>query len=563
MEPLSREAVVQPPYDSSIVRTKELNVRLKQILAPSLLAILSAALLVQLPIAIAQRTNEYDLFDPIIDVRHILAGNFVDASRVDDAKMQHAMIDAMIDTLDDPHTMYVPASDEPDFDKALRGTYVGIGCEVQILNHYLTIMSPMDDSPALEAGVLAGDVVLEIEGQSTFDLDVQKCIDLLMGEPGTPVTIKVRHTDGKEETLTIVRRQIVTRTVKGLRRDGEKWNYCIDDQQGLAYVRVTQFNESTMGELRDALEQIQKRGLNGLVLDLRDDPGGGLPTAVEMSDLFLSDGKIVTIKPRNGDERSFLASPNGTLPDFPLIVLVNGSSASASEIVSGALQDNGRAKVMGTRSFGKGSVQEVRELDYDRGILKYTTAYYYLPGGRNINRLPDSEVWGVDPDPGMVVPMSDDELRAMYDARRDFEIIRSGNGDMPECVDGAWVRTTLKDEQLARAVEALRARVSTGSWPEATGQDNAAVVAFDTELKRAMDLRGDLLQRLESIEDRIAELHNQAAKAGKAPLLPPDIDLLQGTLTIADKHGNVVGTYRIDDGDLELALDSVQLTPVQ
>jgi carboxyl-terminal processing protease len=311
------------------------------------------------------------------------------------------------------------------------------------------------------------------------------------------------------------------------------------------------------------LDRIQKRGLNGLVMDLRDDPGGGLPAAVEMANLFLREGKIVTIKPRKGEERSFLAGPNGTLPDFPMVVLVNGSSASASEIVSGALQDNGRAKIMGTRTFGKGSVQEVRELDYDRGILKYTTAYYFLPSGRNINRLPDSEVWGVDPDPGMVVPMSDDEIRAMYDARRDFEVIRADNAHIPECVDGEWVRSTLKDEQLARAVEALRRRVSTGNWPEPIEQDNAAVVAFDTELKRAMDFRGDLLERLGAIEDRIAELHKQAAKAGKAPLLPPDIDLLQGTLTIADKHGNVVGTYRIDDGNLELALDSVQLTPVQ
>jgi carboxyl-terminal processing protease len=536
---------------------------MKRIVAPALLVILGGALLVQLPIAIAQRTSQYDLFDPIIDVHHLLESRFVDSARLKDEEMRLAMIDAMITTLDDPHTVYVPPQEEADFDKVLRGTYVGIGCEVEIVNHYLTIVSPMDGSPALEAGVLAGDIVLEIEGQSTLDLDVTQCINRLMGEPGTPVSIKVRHLDGTEEDLSIVRRQIVTRTVKGLRRDGEKWNHCIDDKQGLAYIHVTQFNDSTSDELKLALDGLQQRGLNGLVLDLRDDPGGGLPTAVEMADLFLEQGTIVTIKPRTEEPRSFTATAAGTLPDFPMIVLVNGGSASASEIVAGALKENGRAKVLGTRTFGKGSVQEVRELDYNRGVLKYTTAYYLLPSGRNINRSPDSEVWGVDPDPGMVVPMSDEDLRDMYEARRDFEIIRQGNGPISECVDASWVRTTLKDEQLARAIDALSTRVQTGEWPEVGGEENAAVVALDQELSRAMDLRGDLLQRIATLEDRIAELHELDARAGKAPLLPPDIDLLGGTLTVADKHGNVVGTYRIEDGDLELALGSVKLSPVQ
>jgi carboxyl-terminal processing protease len=414
---------------------------------------------------------------------------------------------------------------------------------------------------------MAGDIVLEIEGQSTFKMPVEESIKKLIGEPGTPVTLKIRHLDGQEQTYTINRQHISTRTVKGLRRQGDHWNYCIDPSLGLAYIHVTQFNETTLEEFTAALDQVVPKGLNGMVLDLRDNPGGGLTTAVQMADLFLEQGDIVTIKPRNGrgEPKTFSAQQPGTLPDFPMIILVNGLSASASEILSGALQANGRAKVLGTRSFGKGSVQEVRDLDYNRGTLKFTTAHYYLKGldgqERNINRSSDSEIWGVDPDPGMVVPVSDEDYINSIRARREYEIIRISNGDQPECVDGSWVRGTMKDEQLARGIEALQARLKTGEWPT-VGESNSGAVAFDLELKRAVDNREALLKQLNKLETRIDELHHLAVGAGRTPLLPPDIDLLQGSLTIRDKQGNVVGTYRIEGGDLESALETVKLEPV-
>lgn len=541
--------------------------RIKRIVAPSLLVVLAGVLLVQLPVAIAERSDDYEWIDPVLDVHHIIQSDFADEGKIDGAKIRLAMIDAMIETLDDPHTVYVPPSDIAEFNKDLRGTYVGIGCEVNTQDDYLVIVSPMDGSPALEAGIMAGDIVLEIEGESTLKMPVEQSIKRLTGAPGTPVTIKVRHLDGKEQTYTIIRKQITTRTVKGLRREGDRWNYCIDDSLGLAYVHVTQFNETTTEEFKAALDQILPKGLNGLVLDLRDNPGGGLTTAVQMADLFLEQGEIVTIKPRagRGESKTFSAQRLGTLPDFPIIVLVNGFSASASEILSGALQANGRAKVLGTRTFGKGSVQEVRDLDYNRGTLKFTTAHYYLKGldgqERNINRSSDSTVWGVDPDPGMVVPMSDVDYVESIRARREYEIIKASNGDQPACVDGTWVRGTMKDEQLALAIEALRTRLKAGEWPT-VGESNAGAVAFDLELKRAVENREILVKQLNKIEDRLDELHHLAADVGRAPLLPPDIDLLQGSLTIRDKQGNVVGTYRIEGGDLESALETVKLEPV-
>jgi carboxyl-terminal processing protease len=538
-------------------------VRIKKVVAPSLLVVLSAALLIQLPLAIADRASGYDVFDPIIDVRHILVDQFVDPEKLNDEEMRVAMIEGMIETLDDPHTMYVPPAEHADFEKELRGTYVGIGCEVNIVNDYLTIVSPMDGSPALEAGIMAGDIVLEIEGHSTLKLPIQECIDKLMGEPGTPVRIKVRHLDGNEQTYDIKRGKIITRTVKGIRRDGENWNYCIDGDLGLAYIRVTQFNNASVEEFRTALDKVQQRGLNGLVLDLRDNPGGELNGAVQMADLFLTEGTVVSIRPRpgRGEPVVFTAQRAGTLPDFPMIVLVNGQSASASEIVAGALQENGRAKVMGARSFGKGSVQEVRELEYNRGTLKFTTAHYHLPSGRNINRAEDSVVWGVDPDPGMVVPVSDDQYIEMFRARRDFEVIRASNGDSAKCVASQWIRDTLKDEQLAKAVETLSACVQTGSWPAVTQQDSG-VVAFDLELSRTLKHRGELIEALDRLEQRIGELNKLSAEAGKTPLLPPDVSVVDGTLTIRDKQGNVVGTYKIQGGDIELALETLDLKPL-
>ncbi|MHC4106593.1 MAG: S41 family peptidase [Planctomycetota bacterium] len=531
---------------------------MKQTAGPVLLVVLFAALMVRLPIAIAERTSAYEWFDPIIDVRRILLDQSI--HRPEEEAMQQAMIQAMIRTLDDPHTIYIPPSAEAEFNKDLRGTYVGIGAEVTIVDDYLTIVTPMDGSPALEAGVAAGDVVLEIEGVSTYQVPITESIDRLVGEPGTEVSIRVRHLDGSEEDLTVTRRQIITPTVKGLRRMGEAWNFCVDADLDLAYLRVTQFNNSTVHDLKAVLDQLREAGLGGLILDLRDNHGGSLGAAVAMADLFIEEGKLVSVTGRDeSEQRSMQASQRDTLPHFPMVVLVNGTSASASEIVAGALQDHERAKVLGTRTYGKGSVQEVRQLPYDRGTLKFTSAHYYLPNGRSIDRKTGSAVWGVDPDPGMVVAISDEAYLEMIRARRDHEVIREEADGLPACAEVEWIRTNLKDEQLAQAVEALAASVSSGAWPKLS-DDDSAQVAFNQALHRAAERRAELLDQILRIEQRIEELQAAAGEIGKEPLLPPEMDLRQGTLVINDKQGQVVGTYRIEGGDLELALATLELT---
>lgn len=532
--------------------------RLKKRVAPVLLIVLFGALLIQLPLAIADRAGAYEWFDPIIDVRRILMDAHVEPP--DEPKMQQAMINAMLETLDDPYTMYVPPASEQAFNKELRGRYVGIGAEVNMVDNYLTIVTAMDDSPALEAGVQAGDIVLEIEGTSTMGLTIDQCIEKLMGEPGTPVRIRVRHLDGAEQELSIIRRQIVQRTVKGIFRDGEDWNYCVDASLGIGYVRISQFSDETMRELGAAFSAIQKRGLNALVLDLRDDPGGELPTAIAVADLFLQSGDIVAIRGRSGPGSSWSAKAEGTLPDFPMVVLVNGNSASASEIVAGALQDNGRAKVLGARTYGKGSVQEVRPLPVGPGTIKVTTAYYYLPSGRNIHRKKDSTVWGVDPDPGYVVAVSDEAHLAMLRARRDFEVIRNGRRTTMTCANLGWVRETLLDEQLARAIEALQARLAGKDWPR-VGEDAAAVTALAQERQRVIAVRSQLREQIAKVDERLRELSELSTTAGEAPLLPPTADLVDSTVTVRDRHGNVVGVFRLGSTDLETALRELRATP--
>ncbi|MDY7107222.1 MAG: S41 family peptidase [Planctomycetota bacterium] len=539
----------------------------KRVIAPALVVALFGALLVQLPLAIAERTSIYEWYNTIQDVRHVLVEDFVRPP--DEEAMQRAMIGAMIETLDDPYTQYVPPDDTDEFNKQLRGTYAGIGAEVNFADGHLVIITPMDDSPALRAGIMAGDVVLEIDGESTFEekpanyrRKLNECVEKLTGEIGTEVDLTVRHLDDTEETITVIRDRIVTRTVRGLRRVGEAWSHCLDGELGLSYIRITQFNDATVDELKAVLDHLQGGGLNGLVLDLRDNPGGGLPTAVTMADLFLEEGAIVSVRPREGEEVTYRAEAEGTLPDFPMIVLVNGQSASASEIVSGALQENDRAKVLGTRTFGKASVQEVRTLPYNEGTLKFTTAHYYLPSGRNLNRTPDSSVaWGVDPDPGFVVPISDEDYLEMFRARREYGVIREPEEPADLCTGADWIREHLLDEQLAAAVEALQSRLRGAAWPE-PGEAEAGQIAFDQELARAMDRRTRLIDQLAALEDRIDTLQQLGEEAGREPLLPPEVDLVDGTITLHDRHGNLVGTYHIDGGAVNLALETLALTPV-
>ena len=345
---------------------------IRQILPPLLLLALVTLLAIELPAAIAGRARNYDWFGPVIDARAMLMSSYVE--NPDEDAMQKAILTALVESLDDPYTIYVPPTHTNEFQKDLSGHYVGIGAHVRGFEGRLKILSPMEGSPALEAGIRSGDLVLQIEDFDTLNQPIQDCIDQLMGEPGSDVEVLVRHSDDEEEQLTITRRAIKAPTTAGLIRRNQAWQHLIDEDRGTAYMRVTQFTQDTVPQMVASLAPLVSADtLNGLILDLRNNPGGALPAAVAMADLFLAEGDIVSIgtdRPERTAERRVYAARRGhPLEDVAVVVLLDESSASASEIVAGALKDNERALIVGERSYGKGSVQEVRPLDGEHGKI--------------------------------------------------------------------------------------------------------------------------------------------------------------------------------------------------
>jgi len=560
----------------------------------TLLILVFGTLLVRLPLAAAERANDYTLFDPVVDVEHLISRHFFrELSDEDLAAMQLGAINGMIEVLDDRYTQYIPARKLADFDKQVRGEYAGIGAEVITEDGWLKIVSPMEDSPAYRTGIQADDFVVAVDGTSTWQRNVNDVIKSLVGAPGTPVLLTIERTmnagdpppsakdpsvpgelgdapgpadDAQRFDLQVVRERIVAPTVKGVHRDAEKWSYWIDPASHIGYVRVTQFTDGTIPELETACRQLVADGLQGFILDLRFNGGGSLFAAIRMADLFLTNGKIVETRGRTGQGDRYIANERGTLPDFPMIVLANGQSASASEIVSGALQDNKRAAILGERTFGKGIVQSMYRLPSGAGQLKVTEQYYYLPSGRLLHRTDDSSEWGVDPNPGMYVPMTNQEYSQVFRIRQQEEIIRP-NGDSDETVanwnDAQWILNHLKDKQLTAAVTAIRGKLDTGEWPAVGDDTNQGDAVKIAELQREQR-RLQLIQReLLHTQRRIDALAAAEPDAHAAPpdLIPDERDLTGGTLRVLSADGQTIANLSITGPNLEAWLSGAPLKP--
>lgn len=518
-------------------------------------------------LALARKPAELQFFDPIIDVKSTLGGLYVDKLSDDQLKkMQDGAINGMVEALGDPYTIYVPADKVREFNKDLTGEYVGIGASVNTRDGWLTIVSPLEDSPAYKAGIMADDRIIEIDGKTTQGLSVEECIDKLIGVAGTPVNIIIER-KGEKIPMTLTRAAIKTRSVKGVHRqanDAENWDFTIDPTRRVGYIRLTQFTPGCAEEILNALidaginDPDPAKRLQGLILDLRDNGGGVLEEAIAIGDLFLREGVIVSTRGRNFPERIAKAQEKGTLPNVPLVVLINGSSASASEVLAGALVENNRAIAIGTRSYGKGSVQSVRKLPNGNGAeLKVTEQGYYLPSGRSITRKDTSAEWGVDPTKGFFVPMADKELIDMYRVRRDLEIIRSTGGTAgaaEEWSNPEWILSFLKDPQLSAAVKAVQGKIDSGEW-KPTGKEGLAgtQIAFD-ELSRARKLQQQLTREQIRVEKRIEALETASgdlAKAKVGDLWPDDAELSGGKMQITDKDGKVVATLDITGNNLQ------------
>lgn len=473
-----------------------------------LLALLAGVFMGQSPSVVARLTGAYEFFDPIVDIRNELVRYYVDEP--DQEEMMVGAIDGMIEALDDPYTNYFTEEQLKSFNKQTRGTFSGIGAEIDQKDDYIVIVSPLEDSPAFKAGLSAGDLILAVNGESLEGATSEEAVEKITGPEGTEVTLTMRFAaTGEEKDVVITRKRIKIQTIKGFSRDDQgHWDYMLDDEHKVGYIRMTQFSQVTYDNLVKALDELDDQNMEGLILDLRYNPGGLLDAAVKISDLFLEEGVIVSTRGRVTPEHKWEAKPAGTLDDFPIVVLINGGSASASEILAGALKYNGRAKVLGTRTVGKGSVQQIIPLDGGHGGIKLTTSHYYLPNGSNIHKKEGASEWGVDPSDGFYVLMSNDEMIEMLKVRRESEIIKpkdehEDNGNA--AVTPEWINEQLKDKQLAAALETIVTRLDDGKWAE-VGPGSATVM---TQLARKEQLeRGKklLLERIDEVDEELEKI---------------------------------------------------------
>jgi len=321
----------------------------------------------------------------------------------------------------DPYSEFIPQNEYAQFQATIEQQFGGVGILIEgpPNSRRLTVVTPLAKTPAYEAGVQPGDEITQIDGVSTEGMTADDARDHMRGVVGTPVTLTIHRFGRSDFELKLLRADIQVDSIVGdhLRPDST-WEYWLPEDPRIGYIRITLFGERTADEFKAALKTIAPR-VQALVIDVRFNPGGILSSAVEMCDMLLAEGLIVSTKGRRqAFDSTAMARPDLDLPlNIPMVVLQNEQSASASEILAACLQDNGRALVAGERSFGKGTVQQVFEIDNARTAIKFTTARYYRPSGANIHRTPEmkpEETWGVNPDPGLRLKLTEAQQAYLF-----------------------------------------------------------------------------------------------------------------------------------------------------
>lgn len=417
--------------------------------------IAAAAAVIAMPIgaflgAHAKAQSEtYQYLDLFGEVLELVKANYVEP--VDDKDLIEAAINGMLTSLD-PHSSFMGSDSFQDMQVQTKGEFGGLGIEVTMENGFVKVVSPIDDTPAHRAGVKAGDLVTHLDGEPVLGLTLAEAVEKMRGPVGSDLTLTIRR-DGRDAfDLDITRAVIKIQSVRS-RVEGD-----------IGYVRITTFNEQTTPGLLKAVETLREEigpDVKGFVLDLRNNPGGLLDEAITVSDAFLERGEIVSTRSETkpDDAQRFNAEPGDVTGGLPLVVLINGGSASASEIVSGALQDHRRAIILGTKSFGKGSVQTIRPTR-NQTAIRLTTARYYTPSGRSIQKL------GIEPDiivePARIEVAEQRGRRSEADLRGALANPAEGEAEEP-AEDGAAAEAgAVEDEpepqdyQLARAIDLLR-----------------------------------------------------------------------------------------------------------
>ena len=387
--------------------------------------------------------RQLELFGTVFDR---IRSDYVEESKIDD--MIENALNGMLTSLD-PHSSYMNEKTFRDMQVQTRGEFGGLGIEVTMEDGLVKVVSPIDDTPASRAGLKSNDKIVSIDGQAVRGLTLQQAVEKMRGPVGSAIKLTIRRDTGTPFDVTLTRANIKITPVKAR----------IEDKD-IAYIRVTSFNEQTTSGLEKAMADLKKESkgkLAGLVLDLRNNPGGLLKEAISVSDAFLNKGEIVSTRGRKKEESQRWNAKKGDISgELPIVVLINGGSASASEIVAGALQDHHRAIILGTQSFGKGSVQTIIPLP-GHGALRLTTQRYYTPSGRSI------QAKGITPDLVIeqlkLTALSDEDQRREKDLRGALVNPQDGKakaapkaGDGPAAADESQV----KDYQLVRALGVLR-----------------------------------------------------------------------------------------------------------
>ena len=414
------------------------------VLSAMILSAIFALLLIAPPTTKAQSNNEetYRQLTLFGDVFQRVREDYVE--EVSDQELIEAAINGMLTSLD-PHSAYLPDDNFQKMQVQTRGKFGGLGIEVTMENGFVKVVSPIDDTPADKAGILPEDLIISVDGESIVGLTLNDAVEKLRGPIGSNVKISVQRAQDEPFEVNIIRDEIKIKSVRSRL------------YETIGYVRITTFSEQTSPGLQKAIDDLQAEtedGLTGLVLDLRNNPGGLLSEAIRVSDAFLEKGEIVSTRGRGENEiQHAYARPGDISNGLPLVVLINSGSASASEIVAGALKDHRRAVVMGTRSFGKGSVQTITPMP-GHGAMRLTTARYFTPSGVSI------QAKGISPDIEVALariekleggPVREEDLRGALDNQEGVAEAGEDNTDPAQPEDPIEI-----DYQLARAVDLLR-----------------------------------------------------------------------------------------------------------
>ena len=408
----------------------------------------------------AANSDTYRQLNLFGDVFERVRSEFVE--EVTDEELIRAAVEGMLQTLD-PHSSYMPPRDFKDMQVQTRGEFGGLGIEVTMENGLVKVVSPIDDTPASRAGILSGDMISHIDGEQVLGLTLSEAVERMRGPIDSEITITVlRESEPAPFDVHLVRNVVKIRSVRWRREDD------------VGYVRITSFTEQTQDGLREGIAKLRHEigdRMKGLVLDLRNNPGGLLDQAISVSDSFLDQGEIVSTRGRRSDSAQRYNAELGDLTDgLPMVVLINSGSASASEIVAGALQDHRRAVVLGTRSFGKGSVQTIIPLP-GNGAMRLTTARYYTPSGRSI------QATGIEPDitveRTLLEAVEDSDQRRESDLRGALDAPTDGNAEPTDEGTSGDVDVEAEPDAEAPPTEAR------------SGMDSGLI---DFQLQRALDL---------------------------------------------------------------------------